>query len=585
MENKRIMTYADFKTALNESRVDEGKIGDAIKGALKKVKDFFVGTGSQFLNMLLIQDKNPIDGLTYIPSKSDLVALGANGEHVRRISAVRESFIEKLTKDVAKEIIDLNEEYKIDLDFTVDQLKDQADVENVDGDTLKFFIDNYIDAVQNGNLEVAPIHIWGAPGIGKTEIVTNIAEKWGFTKGNMRMIVVDLRSKNAEDLFLPYVQTGKGGDEPIAFTAKSAELPMYWSGSEGGNEKVNGVDGKGGVLFFDEMARARETVKNATLGLFDSSRSIGNWILGDKWSLLACSNRMDDERDNETYNWNTAITARFQHYNYSPKFKDWEKWALMSKSKDGSLKVVPEILQFAKYWGAASDADFKHGGGKYFYDMEPGKEVGASPRSWTRASAEYKNTLSKLEKMAKDKTIAPAFADNLLRTAVAGQVGSKIAIEFMNFVDMVRLISIEDVDLVYTNPAKAPTLKDLEGKLVGISAEVSLRKVSFMMLVSAHKAGKVLTEEECTNVIDWLVAQKDNQQVMPFYTNFSQNVHPYIDPDWRHANKLTSTEQIEKAEKEDPTIKEKIKINEFFWANDDSAPGNVLTDGYPDLFK
>jgi len=611
MEQRKIMSYADFKNAINESKIDEGKVGETIKKALKKIKEFFIGTGSQFLNCLLLQDKNDLpSGITYIPSASDIEALAEHGDKIDTAITLKEGFVSKykngileseneedlLTRNFENMFMATFEDEKLELDYTNQAIDKQGigTVPNVSGKILQAKINLYINAIQKGNTKIAPIHIWGAPGIGKTEIVTSIAaHKWKFFEEDDRMIVIDLRSKNAEDFFLPYIKEEKGtkGEYKSSSSAKTDLLPLYHAHEgEAGNDRVNGEDGRGGILFFDEMARADETVKNAIMTLFDNTRSVGNWKLGSKWSLLACSNRQDDE-DGNTFNWNTAISARFQHYNYSPKFADWEKWALTAKHKvknaEGeeveSLIVHPHILQFVKYWGADA-ATFKHGGGKYFFAGYKGQATSANPRNWARASQNYIEQMEEIQKFGKGKgEYTKEEYNDLIETSVSSLVGEEAAREFVNFVNMVEMIPLEEVDLVYTNPAKAPSLTDLEGKLAGKSSEVALRKVAFMMLVSAHKAGNVLTEDECTNVIDWLVAQKDNQQVMPFWTNFSENVHPYLDEDYQV--ELGTSEEVKKVEAKDPHVREKIKMNDYFWANTPKSPGNKLADGYPDIFQ
>jgi len=54
---KRVLSYGEFKNKINESLIEESSIGDAVTGAIKKVKDFLEGTGSFFLNLILYKQK------------------------------------------------------------------------------------------------------------------------------------------------------------------------------------------------------------------------------------------------------------------------------------------------------------------------------------------------------------------------------------------------------------------------------------------------------------------------------------------------------------------------------------------------
>ena len=453
------------------------------------------------------------------------------------------------------------------------QIDQETNIGDIDGKGLQ----EILYSVTHGTLTdepSAPVLIWGAPGIGKSAIIEEVARQFAFSEQDMRLIKVDLATMNPEDLFLPYKKEVKKDDD-IDAMIKSGRAPADWlpvyhvSMGQKGNDLANStifdendppkydkegnrISGtpikEGGIIFFDEIVRVKASVKDALLTLLDKQRRIGQYKLGDKWTIIAAANREQDEPDAEiqkTY----AFMDRFNHYNYSPTFKDWEKWAIGARNKKGELIILPEIVNFVKWWGKTEDdatARLSHGGGKYFYDFSQKRDVNANPRAWEKASAALKLMRKAMAAMKKSNDYE-LDRDEIVR-AVMGSVGRTVAEDFANFLDMSRFVSMEDLELVYTDPGKAPTLKSMEEKFKGQKAsDITLRKISFMMSLAACKAGQILTQDQLKNLCKWLVIPEnvDNKLLATFFSAFFESAHPYLRSEALSADELATKRKVD----------------------------------------
>ena len=482
---KPVKSFEEYRFSLKESRkINEG-ILDVLKGALKLVGEFFTGTGSKFLNALVHQTKGELPhGVKIYPNKADMEVMQAQRVAFKPAPKLPESYTG------ADDFNPLDEnainEAKVELEHP------DPNVQNIGTEKFKFLLHSQIKAGQKER-EPNPILIWGAPGIGKTAIIEQVAKDYGIEMGNNRLIVVDLQTMKPEDFFLPTSST------PGAYTpqSKSARLPIEWLPvydvkDPKGNDAANGVDGAGGVIFFDEIARCDSAVQDVCLKLCDDSRRVGNYKLGSKWVIVCAANRESDEGDsNKTYNFSSTLGNRFKQYNFVPKFEEWAEWAAVAKDKDGELVVTPEILTFLRFFS------------EYWHNLEPdgtdilgGKKViFPTPRAWTKASVELKQQRETAKELGKKFTLQDTME------AVAGSVGRTPANEFISFLRMTEEIDPKDIEKVYTDPDKAPTFERLDlGK-----------KKGFMAAILMSKSKQELTDKEIMNFTKWLVRCKDEQ--------------------------------------------------------------------------
>jgi MoxR-like ATPase len=426
-------------------------------------------------------------GITIYPTKMDIELAKANGVNLS-VPGVKESTEEEDFDDVNEAKVELGHPNK--------------NVQNVGMDEFKELLRDLVEAEDQG----VPLLIWGAPGIGKTKIIEAIAKEYHGpqARNERRIIDYDLMTMNPEDFFLP----GEAKDPEGRGTGKSTRmpeetLPVYKIGEKGGDEKANGPDGKGGILFFDELARAPERVQNVCLKLIDE-RKLGNYMLGSKWVIVAAANREQDD-ETGTFRFSSTLGNRFAQYNFHPKFEEWEKWASSAKTEKGDPVVMPEILAFLR---------FNHADYWYKLDTETAGSVNpvfASPRSWTNASKKIAERANRLEKQGKKISIGE------IETIVSGLVGKSEASALVGFIDLMKKIDPNDIKKVFEDPANAKDLKGLQ---------VDQRNAYFAAIVFNTK-GKQLTNQQLDNYTDWLIKLNDQAWAMKGATMMAE-VHPEL---------------------------------------------------------
>ena len=501
--DSRIKSFEEYKASiqLQESKVGDiaRKIKDVVVTALKKIGNFFEGVGSSFLNSLVKQEKNMLPkSVTIFPNDADLKALKEHGE------SIKVPPVSKVADFIKESFVNQYDDYQFidEAQVTLVHPKGENAPKDIDSKDFTKLVRNLIEATQAGKTP-NPLLIWGAPGIGKTAIINMMAKKYDFTKHNNRMICQDLQTASESDFLLP----AKGEGEKVGRSTRLIIdwLPVYDSSKyseEEGNKIANGPDGKGGIIFFDEIARCKGTVQNVIMKLCDADRRINEWVLGDKWCIIAAANRKSDRgEDDRSFHFDPVLGNRFSQCNYAPSFADWVSWAGQSTT-EGEQNVADDIIGFLQ---------FKP---EYFHKFDPDAEgegsVFPSPRKWTDASSNLKIAQWIAKKYDEKFT-----KDDIERT-VATEVGRPAAKQYMMYLDLREKIDMKEVELVYTDPENAPLINTL----TGID-----RKHAFLTAVMGLKVGKKLTGEEMMNVTKWLV-RIDDLQLAVLGMKMLKKAHP-----------------------------------------------------------
>lgn len=147
-----------------------------------------------------------------------------------------------------------------------------------------------------------PVFLHGPPGVGKSSLVRQAAERLGLDVCDVRAVLldpVDLRG-------IPAVN----GDHR-AHWCQPDFLPR---------------DGQG-VLFLDELAQAPPLVQSACLQL-TLDRRIGEYTLPEGWTVIAASNRAEDRAG--AHKLISPLLNRFVHVDLEVSVDDWQEWALQS---------------------------------------------------------------------------------------------------------------------------------------------------------------------------------------------------------------------------------------------------------------
>ena len=223
-----------------------------------------------------------------------------------------------------------------------------------------------------------PVFLWGPPGIGKSEVVAQIAEEMGGFMIDLRlgqMDPTDIRGIPFYNKELGKMDWAPPVDLPDAELA--SQYPVI-------------------VLFMDEMNSAAPAVQAAAYQLV-LNRRIGKYVLPDNVVMVAAGNRESDK--GVTYRMPTPLANRFVHIEMRVDFPVWQEWAV----KNQIHKDVVGYLSFAKQ-------------DLYDFDAKSSSRAFATPRSWTFVS-----------QLLADEDINEVTATDL----IAGTVGEGLAVKFM----------------------------------------------------------------------------------------------------------------------------------------------------------
>lgn len=261
------------------------------------------------------------------------------------------------------------------------------------------------------NLKIAlrvrrPVIVWGKPGVGKSNIVAQIAAEEKMQLLDWRLCLMD-----AVDLRgIPAVT--KDG---LTRWNPPEELPR---------------DGRG-ILFLDELLQAATATTNGATQLI-LDRRLGTYKLPEGWVVFAASNEEGDRA--MTSRMGTHVANRFLHFKMEVHTGDWLDWA-----QDPANGMDPRVFAFIKY-----RPEMLHK-----FDPKSTSKAFASPRSWEFMSQVLREF---------DRSSGQAWASDEQIELAASVVGVEAATEFVGFLRiMEKLVSIDEILL---NPAKAPLPPD-----------------------------------------------------------------------------------------------------------------------------
>ena len=229
-----------------------------------------------------------------------------------------------------------------------------------------------------------PIFLWGAPGIGKSELVQGIVDSDKL--GNALMIDMRLALMEPTDL------RGYPFRNPETNTmewAPPADLPTQELA-----DKYDTI-----VLFLDELNSAPPSVQAAAYQLVLNGR-IGQYVLPKNVRIVAAGNRETDR--GVTFRMPAPLANRFRHINMEVNFEDWRKWAMNND-------VHPDVIGYLSF----SKGDL------FDFDPKTSSQSFATPRSWNFVS-------EMLRAIGFDS--ADAFQQ---KVEIAGAIGEGMAIKFI----------------------------------------------------------------------------------------------------------------------------------------------------------
>lgn len=464
---KNLKTYESFIDNKSNGSINEN-IKDTVKNfgkMLKQFKDKYV-KGAWYYFAVYLQK------------------LGLLKKYGVAIYPYKEAAMEKTISFKDIETLHMNEA-KIDLEHP------NKNVINLNANDMYEELCEYFETKE-------PVFIWGAPGIGKTDIVRQVGKKFGVD-----VVVFTLSVRDPVDFIgLPSIEKvtitkpdGETEDKGVT----TYNVPKVFPTD-------NGPEDKGGILFFDEMNRANSSVLASSLQLV-LDRKVNEYELPSKWVIFAAGNRKEEVPTVTEIE--PALANRFAHFNLVTSVSDWEKWALSpeGKTKEGEFKIDSDILAFVKF------------NSEYFHYLDPDDEAPTwcSPRSWTKASeayAKYKKLVhSKGEKLSKEKVIR----------IVAQRVGLIAATQFVGFVELMSWLNPDDLDLVYDDPKNKKTpYPPKAGKTY--KADIAY---AFVLAIGYRRVKEKLTGTELNNLFDYAISLNQFEYGTALIQLIGK-IHPYI---------------------------------------------------------
>ena len=165
-----------------------------------------------------------------------------------------------------------------------------------------------------------PLFIHGSPGIGKSYIVADVAEKHGLE-------LVDVRLSQMDPVDLRGVPSIKGD--------QTVWMPPVFFPSD--------PDSKG-ILFLDELNSAPPSVQAAIYQLV-LNRKMGEYALPKGWRIICAGNRVSDR--GVVFRLPTPLANRMVHLHVQARFEDFKLFAIKAELHAfiiGFLGFRPDLL-------------------------------------------------------------------------------------------------------------------------------------------------------------------------------------------------------------------------------------------------
>ncbi len=203
---------------------------------------------------------------------------------------------------------------------------------------------NYLDRLIVNDLKISTM-IWGAPGIGKSSIVNQLA-----TAHQLEFIDLRLSQLAPTDLRgLPVAEAGVSKWFPPEF------LPQQGRG----------------ILFLDEINMAPPAMQGMAQQLI-LDRRVGSYVVPEGWFVWAAGNRKEDRAG--VFDMPAPLANRFLHLQVEPDFASFKAYAL-------ECGIHEQIIAFLSFRPSL------------LHQLEPHQPAWCSPRSWMMASSLHANGL------------------------------------------------------------------------------------------------------------------------------------------------------------------------------------------------
>ena len=281
----------------------------------------------------------------------------------------------------------------------------------------------------------------GAPGVGKSQIIKQIGDKYGYK-------VIDLRLAQMSEVEI-------GG---LIYPNEDRTKTRWLSPEVLPDEER---DGKNTILLLDEITSCPKRVQVAAYQLI-LDRRVGQYVLPEGTFVIGLGNREDDE--GVYIRLAGPLADRFEIHYIDVDFKTWKyEYAI-------PYQIHPFVLQYLSFKPKALHTQ----------SVDPESMVFATPRSWDRVSQilKYDSDLN----------------NPVVVHKIAGNVGEAETAQFVKFItDGTKRITVDD----FLEGTAAPR----DASEIAILTNALVERASFLSHVTSIEELAAEQAEEATKII------------------------------------------------------------------------------------
>lgn len=245
------------------------------------------------------------------------------------------------------------------------------------------------------NLKI-PAFIWGPVGVGKSDLLKQIAKE-------QNRQLTDIRLSQIDQLDLRGLPSPDSSGKTFGYLTP-AFLPTDPADTS--------------ILFFDELNCAQPSIQAVAYQLI-LDRKIGDYTLPEGVAVVAAGNREGDR--GITFRMPTPLLNRFVHLEVNYNAKAWQDWA---KASEVNASVIKYLTAYSKDI-TTFDPTLPH-------------RAFATPRSWSRVS----DILNSLVSVPKKGTAGY----DAVYPCICGAVGVPVANQFFKYLEIGQYCaSLEDI--------------------------------------------------------------------------------------------------------------------------------------------
>lgn len=246
-----------------------------------------------------------------------------------------------------------------------------------------------------------PLHIESSPGLGKTQIPSQVATELG-----VGFKVIHAPLLQPEDYGFPVIGADR---KSVSFVVSTDKFP------------IEGADcPESGIFLIDELPQADISAQKILANLIQEREIHGKKLKKD-WTIVTTGNRVSDRSGANRLL--SHLRNRLTTVELEASLDDWTNWALSSG-------VKPEVVAFCRFRPTLLNS----------FDAQT--EINPTPRAWTEGVS-----------------VALGVVDSFLEfTVFKGDVGEGAAAEFCGFLKTYR--NLPSPDAILMNPKGAEVPKD-----------------------------------------------------------------------------------------------------------------------------